>query len=84
MQTEDIEQKKLVYLYLINIAKTQPDLVIRAVNTFVRDSDDQSPLIHARKDTSPVHYRSVDMTKTRMFGRQRAYSLPSYMISSRS
>jgi AP-1 complex subunit beta-1 len=47
MQTEDIEQKKLVYLYLINYAKTQPDLVILAVNTFVRDSDDPNPLVRA-------------------------------------
>lgn len=47
MQTEDIEQKKLVYLYLINYAKTQPDLVILAVNTFVKDSDDQNPLVRA-------------------------------------
>jgi Adaptin N terminal region len=47
MQTEDIEQKKLVYLYLQNYAKTQPDLVILAVNTFVKDSDDQNPLIRA-------------------------------------
>lgn len=36
MQTEDLEQKKLVYLYLMNYAKTQPELVILAVNTFVR------------------------------------------------
>ena len=28
-------------------AKTQPDLVILAVNTFVRDLDDQNPLIRA-------------------------------------
>ena len=33
MQTEDLEQKKLVYLYLMNYAKTQPELVILAVNT---------------------------------------------------
>lgn len=38
MQTEDLEQKKLVYLYLINYAKTQPELVILAVNTFVKVS----------------------------------------------
>lgn len=36
MQTDDLEQKKLVYLYLINYAKTQPELVILAVNTFVK------------------------------------------------
>ncbi|KIJ42018.1 hypothetical protein M422DRAFT_68159 [Sphaerobolus stellatus SS14] len=47
MQTEDIEQKKLVYLYLMNYAKTQPELVILAVNTFVKDADDPNPLIRA-------------------------------------
>lgn len=36
MQTEDLELKKLVYLYLINYARTQPELVILAVNTFVK------------------------------------------------
>ena len=47
MQTEDIEQKKLVYLYLMNYAKTQPELVILAVNTFVKDSEDPNALIRA-------------------------------------
>lgn len=36
MQTEDLELKKLIYLYLMNYAKTQPELVILAVNTFVK------------------------------------------------
>lgn len=35
-QTDDLELKKLVYLYLINYAKTQPDLAIMGVNTFVK------------------------------------------------
>ena len=47
MQTEDLEQKKLVYLYLMNYAKTQPELVILAVNTFVKDSEDPNALIRA-------------------------------------
>lgn len=47
MQTDDLEQKKLVYLYLMNYAKTQPELVILAVNTFVKDADDPNPLIRA-------------------------------------
>ncbi|RHZ77368.1 hypothetical protein Glove_180g19 [Diversispora epigaea] len=47
MQTDDLEQKKLVYLYLMNYAKTQPELVILAVNTFVKDTDDTNPLIRA-------------------------------------
>ena len=36
MQTEDLELKKLAYLYLMNYAKTQPELVILVVNTFVK------------------------------------------------
>ncbi|KAK4704292.1 AP-1 complex subunit beta-1, partial [Phenoliferia sp. Uapishka_3] len=47
MQTADLEQKKLVYLYLMNYARTQPELVILAVNTFVKDTDDPNPLIRA-------------------------------------
>ena len=47
MQTDDTELKKLVYLYLINYAKTQPELTILAVNTFVKDSQDPNPLIRA-------------------------------------
>ena len=35
-QTADLEVKKLVYLYLINYAKSQPELAILAVNTFVK------------------------------------------------
>eukprot|EP00117_Sycon_ciliatum_P021503 scpid30341/ scgid18829/ AP-2 complex subunit beta; AP105B; Adapter-related protein complex 2 beta subunit; Adaptor protein complex AP-2 subunit beta; Beta-2-adaptin; Beta-adaptin; Clathrin assembly protein complex 2 beta large chain; Plasma membrane adaptor HA2/AP2 adaptin beta subunit len=47
MQTPDLELKKLVYLYLMNYAKTQPDMAIMAVNTFVRDCDDPNPLLRA-------------------------------------
>jgi AP-1 complex subunit beta-1 len=47
MQTDDLELKKLVYLYLMNHAKNQPDLVILAVNSFVRDMEDPNPLLRA-------------------------------------
>ena len=47
MHTPDLDQKKLVYLYLMNYAKTHPDLCILAVNTFVQDSEDPNPLIRA-------------------------------------
>jgi len=47
IQTPNIELKKLVYLYLINYAKSQPDLAILAVNTFVKDTQDPNPLIRA-------------------------------------
>lgn len=36
MQTDNVELKKLVYLYLMNYAKSQPELAILAVNTFVK------------------------------------------------
>ena len=38
MQTDNLELKKLVYLYLMNYAKTQPDTSIMTVSTFVRVS----------------------------------------------
>jgi len=47
MQTDNVEMKKLVYLYLINYAKNQPHLAILAVNTFVKDTQDPNPLIRA-------------------------------------
>jgi len=46
-QTANIELKKLVYLYLINYAKSQPELTLLAVNTFVKDANDTNPLIRA-------------------------------------
>lgn len=36
MQTDNLELKKLVYLYLMNYAKSNPDMAIMAVNTFVK------------------------------------------------
>ncbi|KAK2759823.1 beta-adaptin [Arachnomyces sp. PD_36] len=45
--TSDLDQKKLVYLYLMNYAKSHPDLCILAVNTFAQDSEDPNPLIRA-------------------------------------
>jgi AP-1 complex subunit beta-1 len=47
VQTGNIELKKLVYLYLINYSKTQPELTLLAVNTFVKDASDPNPLIRA-------------------------------------
>eukprot|EP01097_Dermamoeba_algensis_P002785 TRINITY_DN2103_c0_g1_i1.p1 TRINITY_DN2103_c0_g1~~TRINITY_DN2103_c0_g1_i1.p1 ORF type:complete len:605 (-),score=136.57 TRINITY_DN2103_c0_g1_i1:1018-2832(-) len=47
VNTSNIELKKLVYLYLLNYAKTQPELAILAVNTFVIDSQSFNPLARA-------------------------------------
>lgn len=41
MDTPNIEIKKLVYLYIINYAKSQPELAILAVNTFRKDAKEE-------------------------------------------
>lgn len=47
MQTSNLELKKLVYLYLINYAKSKPELAILAVNTFIKDAQDVNPLVRS-------------------------------------
>jgi len=47
MQTDNVELKKLVYLYVMNYAKSNPDLAILAVNTFKKDTEHPNPLIRA-------------------------------------
>jgi len=48
METQSIELKKLVYLYIINYAKSKPDLTIMAVNSFQKDSREKmAPLLRA-------------------------------------
>ena len=40
--------KKLVYLYIINYAKSKPDLTIMAVNSFQKDAREKStPMLRA-------------------------------------
>ena len=51
-QTDNLELKKLVYLYLINYAKSQPDLAILAVNTFVKARRRVAPLSRQRAQRS--------------------------------
>lgn len=36
MQTDNLELKKIMYFYLMNYAKSQPDMAIMAVNSFVK------------------------------------------------
>mmetsp|Transcript_29430 Transcript_29430/g.80785 ORF Transcript_29430/g.80785 Transcript_29430/m.80785 type:complete len:927 (-) Transcript_29430:42-2822(-) len=48
MQTSSLDLKKLVYLYVINYAKAQPDLAILAIHSFRKDANDpQNPLLRA-------------------------------------
>lgn len=43
----DLSMKKLVYLYIINYAKSNPELALLVVNTFIKDAADPHPLIRA-------------------------------------
>ena len=47
MQTDTLELKKLVYLYLTHCAESQADMAIMAVNSFMKDCEDPNPLIWA-------------------------------------
>lgn len=46
-KTDDLELKKLVYLYLVHYSSDEPEQAIMAVNTFVQDSMVDNPLIRA-------------------------------------
>lgn len=43
----DLSMKKLVYLYIINYAKSNPELALLVINTFIKDAHDPHPLIRA-------------------------------------
>ena len=47
VKTEDIELKKMAYLYLVTYSSQEPEQAIMAVNTFIQDSQDGNPLIRA-------------------------------------
>ena len=63
---DNLELKKLVYLYLINYAKTQPDQAILAVNTFVKDANDpvNYPLLF--QELIFYHFASL-LSRTHLF-----------------
>lgn len=43
----NVEVKKMVFLYLVNYAKSKPEMAILAINGFIRDISDGNPLIRA-------------------------------------
>lgn len=47
IQTDDMEMKKLVYLYVMSYADKKPDLAILAVSTFTRDAGSDNPILRA-------------------------------------
>lgn len=47
VKTDDIELKKLTYLYLTQYSVHEPEQSIMTVNTFIQDSQDGNPLVRA-------------------------------------
>ncbi|OHT01974.1 Adaptin N terminal region family protein [Tritrichomonas foetus] len=47
VKTDDIQLKKLAYLYLVNYSTQEPEQAIMVVNTFISDSNDPSPIVRA-------------------------------------
>lgn len=47
LETTDVEQKKMVYLFMSSLAATNPDAMTMAFNRMVRDVSDANPLIRA-------------------------------------
>ena len=47
VKTDDIQLKKLTYLYLIRYSVQEPEQAIMAVNTFIQDSQDENPIVRA-------------------------------------
>ena len=63
MQTDNLELKKLVYLYLMNYAKSQPDMAIMAVNTFVKVSPQHNAQFSEGNNTKKVYKDSWNLSK---------------------
>ena len=55
--TNDLIQKKMIYLYLGNYAETNPDLAIMAINTFLKDFKHQDPKIRGLALRSLCHLK---------------------------
>jgi vesicle coat complex subunit len=46
--TSELELKKIIYLYIINYAKSHPDLAILSINTLRKDARDKmNPFLRA-------------------------------------
>jgi hypothetical protein len=45
--SQNLEIRKLVYIYLLRYAEQEPDLALLSINTFQKDLTDTNPLIRA-------------------------------------
>lgn len=47
VSTQNLEIRKLVYIYLLRYSSQEPDLALLSINTFQKDLTDPNPLIRA-------------------------------------
>lgn len=61
VKTNDIEFKRLIYLYLVNYSLQESEQSIMVVNTIIQDSQDSNPLIRALaiRTMSRIHIEGV-------------------------
>ena len=45
--SQNLEIRKLVYIFLLRYASNEPDLVLLSINTFQKDLQDSNPLIRS-------------------------------------
>jgi vesicle coat complex subunit len=58
VHTDDLQLKRLVYLYLVTCSAQQPEQSIMVVNTFISDSTDGNPIIRALNVRSKIKIRT--------------------------
>ncbi|KEG14275.1 AP-1 complex subunit beta [Trypanosoma grayi] len=75
-QTPNLELKKLVYLYVLNTAKLQPDKALMAVNTFLQDTTNSSPIVRALAVRTMMCIRVESVTEYTLEPLRRAVADP--------
>lgn len=70
--TQDMVQKKMVYLYLTNYSESNSELAILAVNTFLKDCRDEDPMIRGLALRSLCSINLVNMVEYLQPAVQRA------------
>lgn len=75
-QTTNLELKKLVYLYVLNTAKLQPEKALMAVNTFLQDTTNSSPIVRALAVRTMMCIRVDSVTEYTLEPLRRAVTDP--------
>lgn len=64
METDNINLKKLTYMYITNYSKTNPELALMAINTFMKDcTDTANPLLRALAVRTLGYFRVKQVTE---------------------